>query len=120
MVPLPLTRGMRLDEACRVVAAVVPTGATDCALSMLDAETMKLPVGVFVIDTDSETYFGKVHSLVALKQYREATGIGTGLAVVGMTATGFTIADPTGAGMLVVVGFDAATPEVVADFVGAN
>jgi 60 kDa SS-A/Ro ribonucleoprotein len=36
--------------------------------------------------------------------------------VVGMTATEFTIADPSDAGMLDVVGFDAAAPAVMADF----
>ena len=41
------------------------------------------------------------------------------LVVVGMTATGFTIADPNDAGMLDVVGFDAGAPQVMADFVRA-
>jgi 60 kDa SS-A/Ro ribonucleoprotein len=38
------------------------------------------------------------------------------LVVVGMTATSFTIADPSDAGMLDVVGFDTAAPQVMADF----
>jgi 60 kDa SS-A/Ro ribonucleoprotein len=33
-----------------------------------------------------------------------------------MTATGFTIADARDAGMLDVVGFDTATPNLIADF----
>jgi 60 kDa SS-A/Ro ribonucleoprotein len=33
-----------------------------------------------------------------------------------MTSTGFTIADPTDAGMLDVVGFDSAAPAIMADF----
>jgi 60 kDa SS-A/Ro ribonucleoprotein len=33
-----------------------------------------------------------------------------------MTATGFSIADPSDPGMLDVVGFDAAAPQVMADF----
>jgi 60 kDa SS-A/Ro ribonucleoprotein len=43
-------------------------------------------------------------------------GIGAKLVVVGMTSNGFTIADPDDAGMLDVVGFDTATPAVIADF----
>jgi 60 kDa SS-A/Ro ribonucleoprotein len=35
-----------------------------------------------------------------------------------MASNGFTIADPDGAGMLDVVGFDTATPQVIGDFVG--
>jgi 60 kDa SS-A/Ro ribonucleoprotein len=38
------------------------------------------------------------------------------LAVVGMLANQFTIADPSDAGMLDFVGFDTAAPAVMADF----
>jgi hypothetical protein len=44
----------------------------------------------------------------ALRQYREATGIPAKLVVVAMASNGFSIADPNDAGMLDVVGFDAA------------
>ena len=40
--------------------------------------------------------------------------------VVAMTSTGFSIADPEDGGMLDVVGFDAAGPQVIADFVGSQ
>jgi 60 kDa SS-A/Ro ribonucleoprotein len=33
-----------------------------------------------------------------------------------MTSTGFSIADPADAGMMDVVGFDSATPELISDF----
>jgi 60 kDa SS-A/Ro ribonucleoprotein len=36
--------------------------------------------------------------------------------VVGMASNGFSIADPKDAGMLDVVGFDTAAPQVLADF----
>lgn len=39
------------------------------------------------------------------------------LIVVGLTATNFTIADPKDPGMLDVVGFDSAVPEIVRNFV---
>lgn len=44
------------------------------------------------------------------------TGIPAKLIVVGMVSNGFTIADPTDAGMLDVIGFDTAVPAVMADF----
>jgi len=44
-------------------------------------------------------------------------GIAAKLIVVAMTSNGFTIADPDDAGMLDVVGFDTATPQVISDFV---
>ena len=46
-------------------------GGTDCAIPMQYAKDRKLDVDVFIVYTDSETWFGKVHPSVALKQYRE-------------------------------------------------
>ena len=59
---------------------------------------------------------GCLHPVQALRQYREKTGIPAKLVVVGMVSNGFTIADPSDAGMLDVVGFDTAVPAVMADF----
>ena len=39
------------------------------------------------------------------------------LVVVGLTATKFSIADPNDPGMFDVVGFDAAAPQGIADFI---
>jgi 60 kDa SS-A/Ro ribonucleoprotein len=57
-----------------------------------------------------------VHPHQALAEYRHRMGRPARLVVVGMTATGSTIADPKDPGMLDVVGFDAAAPQVMADF----
>jgi 60 kDa SS-A/Ro ribonucleoprotein len=115
LVPLPISPRQRLDE---VVAATsnLAFGATDCALPMLWALEHKVQVDVFAVYTDSETWFGKVHPTQALRQYRERMGIPAKLVVVGMVSNRFTIADPDDAGMLDVVGFDTATPNVIADF----
>ncbi len=59
-----------------------------------------------------------MHPFEALKQYREKMGVADArLVVVGMTASPFSIADPLDPGMLDVVGFDSAVPQVIADFV---
>ena len=60
---------------------------------------------------------GRIHPSQALRQYREKTGIPARLVVVGMASNGFTIADPADGGMLDVVGFDTATPRLIAEFV---
>jgi 60 kDa SS-A/Ro ribonucleoprotein len=73
-------------------------------------------IDTFVIYTDSETWAGTVHPAQALRAYREPTGIPARLVVVAMVANGFTLADPDDAGMLDVVGFDTAAPQVIADF----
>ena len=84
---------------------------------MLRALEKGLKVDAFVVYTDSETWAGKIHPVQALREYREKTGIAAKLVVVGMVSNGFTIADPDDGGMLDVVGFDAAAPAVIADFI---
>ena len=68
---------------------------------------------------DDFGHIGRVHPAQALREYRERMGIPARLVVVGMASNGFSIADPADAGMLDVVGFDAAVPQVIADFAGA-
>ena len=84
---------------------------------MLYALDRGLEVDAFVVYTDSETWAGKIHPVQALRDYRRKTGIAAKLVVVGMVSNGFSIADPDDAGMLDVVGFDAAAPAVLADFI---
>lgn len=58
-----------------------------------------------------------MHPAIALKDYRQAMGIGAKSTVVAMTATEFTIADPNDGGMLDLVGMDASTPAAISAFV---
>jgi 60 kDa SS-A/Ro ribonucleoprotein len=93
-------------------------GRTDCAVPMLDAINRKLDVDCFIIHTDNETYAGNIHPFQALKEYRRVMNKPNAkLIVVGMTSTGFSIADPSDKGMLDVVGFDTAVPEVINAFI---
>jgi 60 kDa SS-A/Ro ribonucleoprotein len=112
---LDISPRRRLDDAIRAVSNL-PFGGTDCALPMLYAQALEREVDTFVIYTDSETWAGDVHPAQALRDYRQASGIDARLVVVGMVSNGFSIADPADAGMLDVVGFDTATPQLVADF----
>ena len=96
----------------------LPFGGTDCALPMLYAQAREREVDTFVIYTDSETWAGGVHPAQALADYRAASGIAARLVVVGMVSNGFSIADPADPGMLDVVGFDTATPQLISDFAG--
>lgn len=115
LTPLDISPRRRLDDALAVVDAI-PMGGTDCALPMLYAIKQKLEVETFVVYTDNETWAGKVHPYQALRRYRERSGIDARLIVVGMTSTGFSIADPDDPGMLDVVGFDAAVPNLISEF----
>jgi len=115
LTPLAISPRQRLNDAIKAVSDL-PFGGTDCALPMLYALEKGLKVDVFTVITDNETWAGSVHPVEALRRYRKKTGIAAKLIVVGMTSTGFSIADPKDAGMLDVVGFDAAAPAVMADF----
>ena len=115
LTPLGISPRRRLDDALAAVSSI-PMGGTDCALPMLHAIEQGLEVDTFVIYTDNETWSGKVHPHQALRRYRECSGIDARLIVVGMTSTGFSIADPDDPGMLDVVGFDAAVPSLITEF----
>lgn len=91
-------------------------GRTDCSQPMQWALKNKVEIDTFVVITDNETYAGRPHPYQALKDYRDKTGIDARLAVFGVTATEFTIADPRDRGMMDFVGFDANAPKVLADF----
>ncbi len=115
LTPLAISPRQRLDDAVKTVSDL-PFGGTDCALPMLYAQARKREIDTFVIYTDSETWAGAVHPAQALRDYRRASGIDARLVVVGMVSNGFSIADPADPGMLDVVGFDTATPQLISDF----
>jgi 60 kDa SS-A/Ro ribonucleoprotein len=116
LTPLAISPRQRLDDAVKRVSGL-PFGGTDCALPMLYAQAQEREVDAFVIYTDSETWAGDIHPAQALRDYRQASGIDARLVVVGMVSNGFSIADPADPGMLDVVGFDTATPQLISHFV---
>lgn len=115
LTPLAISPRQRLDDVLKLVDNL-PFGGTDCALPMQWALKQKVEVDAFVVYTDSETWAGQVHPAKALQTYRDKMGIAARLIVCGMVSNGFTIADPKDAGMMDVVGFDTATPQLMADF----
>ncbi|GMS95388.1 hypothetical protein PENTCL1PPCAC_17563, partial [Pristionchus entomophagus] len=116
LVKLPYNGDWTLEKVSRHMDTL-RFGSTDCALPMVWAAKEKKEFDVFIVFTDCETYYGDIHPFQALQNYRESSGINARLIVCGMTATNFTIADPTDAGMMDVVGFDSAVPELIANFV---
>jgi 60 kDa SS-A/Ro ribonucleoprotein len=116
---LPFSPTWSLGDAIRHTSNL-SFGGTDCALPMIDALSQKIPADVFIVITDNETWAGSKHPTVALQEYRNKMGIDAKLIVMGMTATQFSIADPTDAGQLDVVGFDSSVPQVIAQFIGVD
>jgi len=116
MVELDIGRCSRLTEVEKSISDL-EFGMTDCSLPMLWAIEKGIEADAFVIYTDNETWYGDVHPAQALNDYRRKLNIPAKLVVVGMTATEFSIADPRDSGMLDVVGFDSATPEVMRQYI---
>lgn len=112
---LAISPSQRLDTVIKNISGL-RFGGTDCSLPMQYAEENKIPVDVFCVYTDNETYAGKMHPKQALDSYRQKMGRDAKLVVVGMTASGFSIADPSDSGMLDVVGFNTSTPQLISNF----
>ena len=112
---LNISPRQRLDDVIKTISNL-PFGSTDCSLPMQWALEQKLPVESFAVYTDNETYAGRMAPSQALVEYRRKAGIPAKLAVVGMTATNFTIADPKDSGMMDFVGFDLNAPQLMSDF----
>ena len=110
-----LRRGMTLQQALAVTNGM-NFSATDCVLPIQHAIRCKLPIDVFIIITDSETYAPNEHPQNALVRYREVTGIQAKLIVLGMTGNCFTIVDPNDRNTLNLAGFDTSTPEIASMF----
>jgi len=114
--PLCVSPRQRLDDVVRDISSL-PFGGTDCALPMRWAQATNTEVDAFVIYTDNESWAGDIHVDQALRDYRQSTGIPAKLVAVAMSADRFTVANPEDAGQLDVVGFDAAAPGVISDFI---
>lgn len=57
LTPLPFTKDSTIMEMCNYVDGM-EFGQTDCALPMVWATEQKRKFDVFIVFTDSETYFG--------------------------------------------------------------
>jgi 60 kDa SS-A/Ro ribonucleoprotein len=116
---LSISPRQRLDD---VVALLSRTGGggTDCAIPIAWATAQKVPVDVFVVYTDSETWAGNQHPVAALDLYREKMQIDARLVTVAMAANRVSLADCKDRRMLNVVGFDTAAPEIISQFIGGE
>jgi 60 kDa SS-A/Ro ribonucleoprotein len=111
----PIGLNGSVDDIMRHMSAL-PFAGTDCSLPMIYAMKQKIPVDVFCVFTDNETYAGSVHPFEALKQYRKTMGIDAKLAVCAFSATEFTIADPNDSGMMDIAGLDSSLPAILSQF----
>ncbi len=138
-IPLNINSNTTIQDSMKKVQGNF--GRTDCALPMLyglgfNAEAgggrwnssgkyvkthNPINVDAFIILTDNETWFGKVHPHQALAQYRAEVNADAKLIVVAMQAAGraISIADPNDLNSLDIVGFDSAVPQLIQEFISS-
>ena len=91
-------------------------GATDCSLPMEWAKKNRVEVDTFIVYTDNETNANRLPPHTSLENYRQAMGIGARMIVVAMSPSRYTIANSKDGGMLDVIGFDSAAPNLISAF----
>lgn len=114
-IPLRITPTMRLDEAIRVVERDGLGENTNPNALFTTARREGVKIDCFVSYTDNETGSRRA-AWKALEEYRAATGVKARHVAVGMIANQFSLANPDDPRQLDIVGFDAATPEVISLF----
>lgn len=115
---LDISARRRMDDVIRYISGM-PFGGTDCSLPARWAKAQGKVYDGIVLYTDNETWAGS-HPFQALETYRNHVGLPVRQVVVGMTATGFSIADPADTNSLDVAGFDSAIPNLITDFVAGR
>lgn len=119
IVPINISPRMRLDDVIRVIENT-RMGSTNIAAPMEWAiNNGRKEFDGIVCYTDNEVNRG-YHPAESLRRYRKFSGRNTKYVVAGLTATGFSVADPNDGGMFDVVGCDSATPQLIADFIAGN
>jgi 60 kDa SS-A/Ro ribonucleoprotein len=115
---MTLSPRQRLDDVAKAMHEISRyMGGTDCSLPSEYLRQTGQSADVIEIYTDSETWAGNIHPSESIRLLRKESGVNTKLVVVGMVSNGFSIADPNDPGMLDVVGFDTATPNLISAFV---
>lgn len=112
---LSISSRKRLDDVVREL--LKHGGGTDCSLPMQYAMNKKLNVDAIVTWTDSETWYGRIHPAQAMREYREKFNQNAKMITVAMVANCMTIEDPNDFNALNIAGFDAATPQLINDFI---
>jgi 60 kDa SS-A/Ro ribonucleoprotein len=114
-IELNISPEMRLEDVIKVIREL-PFSSTDCSLPMVWAQSKREKFEGFAVYTDNDTYAGRIHPSQALRDYRRSMSVDARLAVIAITPTNFSIADPKDSGMMDFVGFSTETPEIISSF----
>lgn len=117
-VDLKMSKSDRLDAAMR--KCQMSYGGTDASIAITHAFKNKYPVDCFVVISDGESWAGSEHASQAIVEYRQKMGRDAKLAVINMVANRTRVGDPSDAGTLDIVGFDASVPTLINGFIGGH
>jgi 60 kDa SS-A/Ro ribonucleoprotein len=115
LTPLTISPRQRLDDVVRQIGNL-PFGGTDCALPMVEALKHRWK-STHSWSSQTARRGPATSTGAGVRSTGSEWGIATKLVVVAIASNGFSLADPDDAGMLDVVGFDTATPGVLAEFI---
>lgn len=114
---LPIRNDEKLDSILSRTR-MMTLGGTDASLLMQHALAHRIPVDVFVVVTDNETWMHEEQPSDLIKRYRREMNLPDAkLIVLATTASSFSIADPNDRNMLDIAGFDSSVPEIMRMFV---
>lgn len=91
-------------------------GNTDCGAPIKWALANNKKYDMFVILTDSETWYNGSHPYADLVEYRRHINPQAKMATVAMAANGFSLNSPEDANSIDLIGFDANTPTILSNF----
>lgn len=114
LVELPISPKMRLDQVLSETSKR-NFGSTNPGALIEEAIKKNIPVETFVVITDNDVNTGR-HVFELLQKYRAKTGIPARMIVLAVTATNYSIADPSDPLSLDLAGFDSATPALISEF----
>jgi len=92
-------------------------GATDASLPFIWAKNNRYDFDAFVMMTDAESWYGRIHPFFALNEYRNFVGHDVKLVTMAFVANDSTIGDKTDPNALDVVGFDSNVPSIINNFI---
>ena len=116
IVPLDITTRDSL-ETVMLKTGRFPFCGTNLSLPMHDAMRKDMPVDAFILYTDNENGLGSTHPFQALARYRKEMGIEAKIVVNAVTATRFSMADPSDNLALDIAGFDTSAPQLINEFI---
>jgi 60 kDa SS-A/Ro ribonucleoprotein len=112
---LTITSKQRLDDIIKNMTEW--GGGTDLSIPIAYALEKKLKLDAFVILTDSETWVGREHPVQTLHKYRQTINHNAKLIVLASTANHGSVVEPNDPLSFGVAGFDAASPQLVCEFI---